>query len=41
MKNGKGCQKVLKIDDVALYGAYGTEEKAGVEISLINIEALV
>ena len=34
LKNSKWCQKVLKIDDVALNGAYGTQKKSGVVISL-------
>ena len=36
MKNSKWCQKGLKIDDMALNGAYWTHKKPGVEISLKN-----
>ena len=38
MENSKWCQSVLKIDDVALNGAYGTQKKFGVVISLKNEE---
>ena len=34
MKNSKWCQKGLKVDDVALNGAYLTQKKFGVVISL-------
>ena len=36
MKNKKWSQKGLKIDDVALNGAYWMQKKSGVEISLKN-----
>ena len=34
MKNSKSCQKGLKVDDVALNGAYWTQKKFGDAISL-------
>ena len=34
LKISKWCQKVLKIDDVALNGAYETQKKSGAVISL-------
>ena len=34
MKNNKWCQKGLKIDDIALNTAYGTQKKSGVQINL-------
>jgi hypothetical protein len=41
MKNSKWSQKALKIDDVASKGAYWTQKKTGVEISLKNWNACV
>ena len=41
MKNNKWSQKGLKIDDVALNGAFWTRKKSGVQISLKNIEVPV
>ena len=41
LKNSKWCQRVLKIDDVALNGAYGTQKKSGVAISLKKCSASV
>ena len=40
MKNNKWSQKGLKIDDVALNGAYWTHKKSGVEISLKKMKCL-
>ena len=36
MKNNKWSQKGLKIDDVALNGAFWTQKKSGVQISWKN-----
>ena len=36
MKNNKWSQKGLKIDDVALNGAFWTHKKSGVQISSKN-----
>ena len=36
MKTSKWSKKGLKIDDVALYGAYWMHKKNGVEINLKN-----
>ena len=41
MKNSKWSQKGLKIDDVALNGAYWTHIKSGVEISFKKWNAFV
>ena len=41
LKNSKWYQKVLKIDDVALNGAYGMQKKFGVQISLKKCSARV
>ena len=41
MKNNKWSQKGLKIDDVALNGAFWTQKNYEVQISLKNIEVPV
>ena len=40
MKNSKWCQKGLKVDDMALNGAYWMHKKSGVEISLQKMKCL-
>ena len=41
LKNSKWCQNMLKIDDLALNGAYGMQKKSGVQISLKKWSARV